>query len=326
MRFHNPRIIDDIVKKVFSRQLDDTIGRTVDADELNDLQTLDSLMQMDYSTFALKDLDHRDIKPGREYPYYRRNRYDLEKRNRCGRYKNSDKSIIFQKQQNRLWLNPFISQLPRNNSDGLSEWISYNWVLYLDIDTNLFNIVFAQHDESRSAEIGLKHSMLALPNQIWSCGEMRILKLYDKWLYQFNLNSSINSTYSLDEHTIVKDHNISSHIFRKFMAQKIRMLIEYLLALEDESVSSIVQVVEELVTFVVHKYNTVAEIKNNNNLIIKGISPHYGSIDPVHGLIYYYYQSDECPSRQYADQLNKIGKSDFYYLLQDGGFNQFIIG
>lgn len=246
--------------------------------------------------------------PGPESPYYRKNRYNYFKSiqfsNKLTRFRNPDYLFQYQIKHNNIFFDVPLTSLPRNNSSGTSFWESYNWAL-ISIDNN-FHLIFARHDESRSAEFGLKHTMIALPHDLWACGEMRIIKNNYQWYYQFNLNSSINSTSSINQMKTIQKYRIKSHLYRKLMAHKLRQAFE-LYSREDENI--IIQFVEELVHFDESvDIGEIAEIINPGSLYTLGITPNYQSIDPVYGLLYYYYEKDSNPnlSEDYINSLNKF--------------------
>ncbi len=341
--------LNDIVETIFREQIDksEPVVETLQSTKAKSILLLISaLMKFDYTQFILKRYNRelKDIPPGQEYPYYRENRYNYEKQTRCGRFKNSDRAVKYQQKQGNIFVDIHLNDLPRIESNGNIPWTSYNWVLLsnsrdedlasLETTSSLpatmtdlnFSLIFARHTEWDSSEMGLKHSMLSLNNDIWACGEMRIFNIkgkglaarHDQTVYQFNLNSSINSTPSISEMEIIERYQIPIYIYRKLIANKIRKIFEnsiHPLFRRD----SLVQSVEEEVMFNENvNYDEIPQIISNANLITTGITPHYGSIDPVHGLLDYYYRKEICPSESSVLQLNSESESESESEIENG--------
>lgn len=288
------------------------------------LLLLSHLMSSDPERFVLKIHDRWDdaTPPGPETPYYRYRRYDIQRANRCGSFRNSDELVNFQIENGNVHVDTYLDKLPRTDSDGSTYWESYNWVLIREkgrrsdeegegVPTatgtgtrGKFHLIFARHDEGQSAELGLKHTMLALPNDLWAAGEMRIVKTGETWLFQFNLNSSLNSTPSIGEMVIINRYRVPAFLYRKLLAHKLRRIMERLVTSDPLSIDHAVQFVEEEVVFREDAARDLPPaVIHNGRLITNGIHPHGGSIDPVHGLLHHYYRPT-CPPLEYARRVH----------------------
>lgn len=135
-----------------------------------EIHKLQQIFPEQYHEFYIQDR----IDPSNHNHRYCYNKYTGHKYSDHGKYCNSDSIVKFFKQKNWIHINPNFEKMTFLNSDGNKKWTSYNWVI-VRTSKKLFELRVGLHKHSFDAELGIKHTLLALPDQIFAAGELRIV-------------------------------------------------------------------------------------------------------------------------------------------------------
>ena len=301
------------------------------------------------------------------YKIFRLHQFGEDKRYKFNRYLKSDAPMKCENKQfvinnpdttydfikergDSIFIDTKINKLPKNSSDGLTRWESYNWTLYRTPD-KLFHIVFGRLDDSFKAEIGIKHTMLGEQNDFYAGGEIRIVHRDDQIIVQVNLDSS---SFSPGFANILKNlcGRYKQCVNDKSLNEKITNFCPFGLKEEKHNIvcNNFDQIYDDIIDFKVvgrvpnqpksHfeepkdniKYKELQKILNVFTITIKDVikeiftnlidDPKYvlqvvGDDDwydaglKGRGLHYYYY-NDICPTKEYINEANTWAKRHQY--------------
>lgn len=191
-------------------------------------------------------------------------------------YRNPDISLEYQfTQDSKYFQNVNLNRLNRNDSNGSTEWISYNWALVEN--ENKYILIFSQSNNDES-EIGIKHSYIGSQNKLIFSGECRIIINGAKIIYQFNTNSSSAPSYDLPRS---EENKISN-----FLKIKIKKILNLFITAPD---------------------NEEVQLTNTHHFINTGLNPD----DETIGLLYYYKLKNT--SAPYKTVLNALSQNIHNY-------------
>lgn len=235
--------------------------------------------------FQKKDDPPSDIKT---YKYGRYNDIGTCEHNGYIQYfENKDETVEYKKKTEKYYRNVYLSNLEKNDSNGSTPWISYNYVITVDDDEN-YNLIFVKSDNFVK-ELGMKHTFIGEGNKLIFGGEFRIIKQGVNYIYQFNMNSSsFEPAFILQNASIIGSDTFK---FKQYLSIKLKKI----LSLYNDNINDIIQNFEQDA-----KFTQYGALHPDNKFNFNGLETDYG-YDPTGGLLYYYKMDNHCTT----DELEK---------------------